>query len=76
MRPRVFPAEDPEVFIGPNVLNIASMRPRVFPAEDARVAGERVAGRRVVASMRPRVFPAEDTNPALPQIDPEREGLQ
>ena len=36
MRPRVFPAEDPALYLMQHALPHASMRPRVFPAEDVR----------------------------------------
>ena len=62
MRPRVFPAEDPESGPSARHRRAASMRPRVFPAEDVRrTQVARVAGG---ASMRPRVFPAEDAKVA------------
>ena len=61
MRPRVFPAEDPDA-LGRRVLaEVASMRPRVFPAED--LVSTDGYGQEFAASMRPRVFPAEDASP-------------
>ena len=58
MRPRVFPAEDPQREVGCLGIAVASMRPRVFPAEDQVGDVDHLVG--ASASMRPRVFPAED----------------
>ena len=45
MRPRVFPAEDPEVVLSAGADAAASMRPRVFPAEDVETRYNTRAGR-------------------------------
>ena len=64
MRPRVFPAEDPEQWNRQRRDQLrASMRPRVFPAEDRMDGAARAPFTH--ASMRPRVFPAEDAGLAL-----------
>ena len=47
MRPRVFPAEDPEQGDQAPALAGASMRPRVFPAEDVIDTGEAFVVRRL-----------------------------
>ena len=79
MRPRVFPAEDPEPEDGQAVRAPASMRPRVFPAEDAPIEARRMGD--LPASMRPRVFPAEDGggfrphSPTLPRGFNEAAGI-
>ena len=67
MRPRVFPAEDPDGGSGGGSdARVASMRPRVFPAEDSDTrARQTVPGG---ASMRPRVFPAEDRHRGRPEL--------
>ena len=58
MRPRVFPAENANLYLAQHQAEVASMRPRVFPAENH--ADKVLAEVLDEASMRPRVFPAEN----------------